>query len=82
MTSRAKSTSVVRLGVPSRFTRPPMSRRREGLGVPAGMSAHLADQIDAVSPGELANSGHHVVGAGIERDLGAHVPGELEPALG
>src|SRR6185503_1294882 len=52
---------------------------RQGLSVPAGMPAHLADQIDTISPGQLANSSHHVIRSGIERDLGAHLPGELQP---
>ena len=79
MTSRAKSTSVVRLGVPSRLTRPPEARRGERLRVAAGMAAHLADQVHAVAAGELADPRQHVVLRGVERDVGAHGPGQLEP---
>ena len=63
MMSRAKSTSVVRLGVPSRLTRPPSRAAREGLRVPGRVAAHLADEVDAVAVGELAHPGHHVVAA-------------------
>src|SRR5689334_17147701 len=39
--------------------------RSQGLSMPAGMSAHLADEINAISPGQLVNSSYHIVGSGI-----------------
>ena len=37
-------------------------RRGERLGVAARVAAHLADEVDAVAAGQLADPGQHVVG--------------------
>ena len=53
---------------------------RERLGVTARVAAHLADEIHAITAGELENAGEDVVAPGIERDVSAHRAGQFEPA--
>ena len=56
------------------------SRGGKCLGVTARVAAHLADQVDAISAGELEDPGEHIIAAGIQRDVGAHRAGQFEPA--
>ena len=44
---------------------PAQAGGRERLRVAAGMTAHLADQVHAVPPGQLPDPGEHVVAAGL-----------------
>src|SRR5690606_31463935 len=54
-------------------------RRAEGGLVAVRVAAHLADQVNALPPGQVPDAPHDVHFGGIEADMSPHSPRELEP---
>jgi len=46
--------------------------------MPARVSAHFANQVDAVPIGQLSNPAQHVIRSGIERHMGSHCAGKIQ----